>query len=199
MFNDTRTLLLSTLGLWVAISCGSKEQTYGLAGAGSPDTAAETHIHTHTNTCTDTIYLWSDSAPSQPELHIVSVYEADGGHGGPAGNITVHIDRPGNVVLVLSSYEPVDWTVLEQAGTTIDEVILNGYHTQRLVRGASGATVLDRTYENGGNYWAGCAYAWPSSDGGCDTPGLVSAAELHSGLELTSFVGCYHGTSFSVH
>ena len=148
--------------------------------------------------CTDTVHQWSDSSPSQPELHIVSVYEADGGHGGPPGNITVDIDRPGNVVLVLSSYEPVDWTVREQAGTTIDEVILNGYHTQRLVSGAASATVLDRSYESSGTYWTACGYAWPSSSGGCDTPGLVSAAELHSGLDLAGFVGCYHGTSFSV-
>ena len=39
--------------------------------------------------CSGTLHQWSDSSPSQPELHIVSVYEGDGGHGGPPGNITV--------------------------------------------------------------------------------------------------------------
>lgn len=149
-------------------------------------------------TCSGTVYQWADSSPGQPELQIVSVYEADGGHGGPPGNITVDIDRPGNVVLVLSSYEPVDWTVNEQPGTVIDEVILNGYHDQRLVGGASGASVSTYTYDGTGTYLAACGYAWPSSSGGCDTPGLVSRAESLTGLNLSAFVGCYHGTGFRV-
>ncbi len=153
---------------------------------------------TGTGSCTGTLYTWADPAPSQPELHIVSVYEANGGHGGPAGTITVDIDRPGNVVLVLSSYEPVDWTVVEQPGTTIDEVIFNGYYTQTLVGGASGATVTDYTLAGSGRYITACGYAWPSSTGGCDTPGLVTGVETLTGLDLAGFAGCYHSTGFVV-
>ncbi|HCH63338.1 MAG: hypothetical protein CL927_12425 [Deltaproteobacteria bacterium] len=150
-------------------------------------------------TCNDVFYSWSAYAHGQPELHIVSVYESNGGHGGRPGSITVNIDRPGNVVLVLSSYEPVEWTVNERSGTTIDEVILNGYYDQRLVAGATGATVSTHTYYGTGSFIVACSYEWPSSTGGCDTVGLVSGAESMTGLRLSSYAGCYHGREFSVY
>ena len=92
----------------------------------------------------------------------------------------------------------MNWTVRESSGTVINQVILNGYHDQELIAGASSATVSEYTYEGTGSYIAACGYAWPSSTGGCDTPTLVAGAESLSGLDLAGFVGCYHGTAFDV-
>ncbi|MCB1928333.1 MAG: PEP-CTERM sorting domain-containing protein [Rhodocyclaceae bacterium] len=49
-----------------------------------------------------------------------------------------------------------------------------------------------------GNYFAACAFRWPSSDGGCNTPGLVSGVESALGAQISTVSGVYRATSFSI-
>lgn len=77
----------------------------------------------------------------------------------------------------------------------LEHVILNGYDAHT-VQGQGMALVTDVT--GGPNYFVACGYFWPENDGGCDTPGLVAGAEALTGLTLTSFIGCYEGSSFSL-
>ena len=61
-------------------------------------------------------------------MHVLSVHEASNRRPSSAGNVTVNIvssgrsDRP--IVLVLASYEPVNWILNLPAGITISKVIL---------------------------------------------------------------------------
>ena len=140
---------------------------------------------------------FSNPCSGTVELNVIGVYEATtGGHGGPPGKITVDIQRTQAMVLVLSSYEPVDWTVNAVSGAQIQEVILNGYHPQTVSGLVFGIPVTTRS--GPGNYLSACGYAWPSSTGGCNTPLLVSNAESLTQLQLTSFIGCYQANSFSL-
>lgn len=126
-----------------------------------------------------------------PELHVFGVYEAQAGSA-----ITVSIDRAGvPLTIVLSSYESVTWTLDLAPGVIVDEVMLNGYEPQS-VQGHGAAPVSDRS--GAGRYVTACGYHWPGNGGGCETQQLVSGVEALTGLELTTFTGCYAGTTFSL-
>jgi hypothetical protein len=141
--------------------------------------------------CSGALSTYDSGVGTSPELHIVGVYEPN-----PRGtSITVNVDRAAPVKLVLSSYEPTTWIVNPAAGTTITDIVVNGYNASS-VTGAGGATVTNRTTP--GSYWSACAYGWPSTTGGCDTPGLVSAAEAWAGVATKGFVGCYAGSTFDI-
>ena len=68
------------------------------------------------------------SSSSQYEVHVLSVYEVINGRPPTAGDATVNIfsggkpDRP--LVLVLVSYEPVNWILKLPSDVTISRVIL---------------------------------------------------------------------------
>lgn len=143
---------------------------------------------------------YSNPSPTLPELLVIGVYETRSDHSfnyHPQGAATVNIVNQGTapLILVLSSYEPTLWNLNIAPGVTINEVILNGYYSQQ-VTGVSGVTVTDRS--GVGNYFSACAYAWPSSTGGCNTPGLISGVEAYTGLTLTAFSGVYRATDFTV-
>jgi hypothetical protein len=128
--------------------------------------------------------------PQAEELHVIGVYQATG------NAITVDVGRAGvPLTLVLSSYEPVAFTLNLAPGVLLEHVILNGYEPHT-VQGQGAAMVTDLSGQF--NYLAACGYFWPMNDGGCDTPGLVMGAEQLTGLQLTSFAGCYEGASFSL-
>jgi len=131
---------------------------------------------------------YQSDAPERPELHILGVYQSAG------GEIAVELDRRGPAVLVLSSYEPVNWVVTTSADACLERVILNGYNDQT-VEVPDGVEVDEFT---GYGYLSACAYAWPNDDGGCDTPGLVDGAEAETDLVLTSFGACYESSGFTL-
>jgi hypothetical protein len=124
------------------------------------------------------------------ELHIVGVYQATG------NALTVEVNRADvPLTLVLSSYEPVAFTLVLGPGVLLEEVILNGYNVHT-VAGQGDALVTDRS--GIGNYLSACGYFWPDNDQGCMTQLLAQGAEALTGLELTSFAGCYEAASFSL-
>ena len=133
------------------------------------------------------------------ELHLVGIYESHGNHGGgvhPPGAATVHVERQSSSILVLSSYEPVHWTVTAAEGVTLEKVILNGYHGQSAdVPAGVPVEIHDGPDGSLGAY----AYAWPHAEGGSDTQALVAAIENLTGRALTSFNGCYQATHFTLH
>jgi hypothetical protein len=147
-----------------------------------------------TGTCTYPVTSWTDPEPTRPELNLVAMYESDLGHGAGPGTTTVDVRRAGEMVLVLSSYEPVHWVVTASTATDLLEVVLNGYHAQS-ASVPSGVKVTERSIATTGSWWH-CGYQWPASTGGCDERRLVAEAERYSGLALSSFQGCYHGTAW---
>lgn len=135
-----------------------------------------------------------------PELHIFGVYESDGGHGAPPGNLTVQIDRPAEMTIALSSYEPVDWTIVVGVGAVIDGIVVNGYEPQTVTvvdpYGAVLAVQVDN-HSPASNGWFGVV-PW-STQGGyylTETQQFIGDMETVSGLTATAFWGCYHSTGF---
>jgi len=130
--------------------------------------------------------------PQAPELHIVAMYQASG------NAVTVTVDRVGvPLTLVLSSYEPVAFTLVLAPGVQLDHVILNGYN-KHTVQGQGAAMLTDLSEDFVSQFFVACGYFWPMNDGGCDTPENVASAELLTGLTLTTFAGCYEGIAFTL-
>jgi hypothetical protein len=130
--------------------------------------------------------------PQVEELHMVAMYQATG------NAVTVAINRHGVPLTVfLSSYEPVAFTLVVAPGVLLEHVILDGYNMHS-VQGQGAATVTDISAVFNDPNWVACGYFWPMNDGGCETPANVVAAEAISGLELTTFAGCYEGVSFAI-
>jgi hypothetical protein len=141
--------------------------------------------------CSGTPYTAIGNNTSQPELHILSAYESS--HN---GTVSVHIDRPTQMTVVLSSYEPVLWVVTTGPNTQVDKILLNGYHSQTISLNSSipfETRSYDQTVSNFG-YW--CGYALPYNGGGCDTNQLLNGVTSYTGLDWTSFNGCYSASQF---
>ncbi len=129
--------------------------------------------------------------PADAQVHMVGVYEGKGPSRPGMGrqeprNVRVVV-RPSArpVVLVLSSYEPVNWIVVN-AGAQISAVLLSGYHPSA-VTGIGTPPVLR----------IGSAYA--NSVDSAEYANLCQAVTRYTGQrELRSFQGSYSGADFSV-
>lgn len=138
----------------------------------------------HSAVCTGgyPLYTYEVSDPTNPELHLMGVYEPT------ASRILVELDRDADVVLVLSSYSSVSWEVTATSRTRLSEVVVNSYEPSTVTapHGVPTTTTWYRAY----------AYGWPYVSGGSDTPALVAAIEADFGVALTSFTGCYQADGF---
>ena len=130
--------------------------------------------------------------PRDAEVHIVGIYQGEGGAaaagsaGHPVRNVRVRTrasSRP--IVLVLTSYEPVNWVVTD-SGARIAAVLLGGYHASS-VTGVGNANVVR----------IGRAYAYEAN-----TDQFVrlrtTVAQYAGGREVRSFQGAYTGAEFTV-
>jgi|GEM_PF-3540337 len=137
--------------------------------------------------------IYSATGPSNsiPELHILSAYEPTN-----AGVINVQVDRVAQMTLVLSSYEAVHWIVNHVSGVQIDRILLNGYHSQTITADPS-IPVETRSYDqNRSDFGASCGYSYPYTGGGCNTEQLLQGVTAYTGLDWTSFNGCYFVDEF---
>lgn len=87
-----------------------------------------------------------------PAVHAIGIYEGTyppgvrhgrGAH--PFGQARVSVEAKTPVVLILSSYEPVNWVFDVRDGAQVKEVILNSYH-QSEISGLGEGTVVLREY-----------------------------------------------------
>lgn len=135
---------------------------------------------------------WTDAAATEPELHVVGVYESQLGTGGA---VDVAVARTTTMVLALTSYSAVDWRVDLPAGTGVAEIVVSSYDPAGVTFVGAGTAPV--TYVG----WIGsCAYEIPDMDpySGCETPDLRVDVEAYTGLPMASFQGCYAGGTFSV-
>jgi hypothetical protein len=133
------------------------------------------------------------------QLHVIGIYKAAAGlyngeesPGVPFGPVHVKLDRPGKSVLVLSAYDAVEWNIDVAEGATLEGIVVNGYEESR-VNAPGGVPVLRYSVEGNGEY-LGISHDWPSYQ----TTDLVDKAEIITGLELTSFRGCYGSDLFEI-
>jgi hypothetical protein len=127
------------------------------------------------------------------ELHAVGIYEGQTRtgkdiHGGKA---KVIVRRPGkNVILLLSSYEPVTWDIASSESTTIGKVILAGYHKQA-TRGLHSATEVVKAFREAKSKT--CLYVGYE----INTPSFRNAAKMiaeMTKLDMSSFHGKYRAS-----
>jgi hypothetical protein len=130
---------------------------------------------------------WDAPTAGTPELRILGVYES----GGAAHVIDVLHDVPEAVVLVLASYDHVEWHVTETYPGTVQRIIATGYSGGTTVSGPKGVPV-DTFF--GAMRWSASAYDWEDAE----TRDLVEQAESETGLQLTSFHGAYNPASFTI-
>jgi hypothetical protein len=129
--------------------------------------------------------------PANADVRAVGVYEAaDGSHGvGQArtpGSVRVFVSRSNRpIVLVLTSYEPVNWVLQLQDGARVSNILLSSYHGSQAF-GASGARIDS----------IGTQHAYKRSSS--DFEALDAQVERFTGKRIGSFQGAYSGTSFSL-
>ena len=140
------------------------------------------------------------SSVGDKELHLISVYEAHSDHSSgyhPSGAIDVKVERQQKpMILALSSYEPVRWYLTLDPGVEIKRVILSGYHKQT-ISGADGIPV-DRQDYSGGISVRNFPYASTSVYEAPENSSFVARLERMTGTRLTSALGCYRGTEFTI-
>lgn len=129
---------------------------------------------------------------SDSDVWLVGIYETHGEHSGgnhPMGYATVDVSAAGTHTIVLSSYEPVTWSFDIAPGSTVDEILVYGYHEQ-IVEGAGAVPV---TMMEGA-----CGYSLPYNGGGCDTDDLFATVEADLGRPVHHYEGCYQATAFQI-
>jgi len=134
---------------------------------------------------------FSEPYPTRPELFLLGVYE-------PAvGNvITVEIDRPGDVILALTSYESVQWDLVITAGTNVTDIILSGYDPVLVTGAPVTANIANRSPYNAG--WLGTAFSTTGAYYSSSTLAAIDAAEALTGASLSGYAGCYQAGSFII-
>ena len=82
-------------------------------------------------------------------LHAISINKGVNPGPGPADRVPVIVsDATGPVVLVLNSYEPVEWALTVEPGVTLKKVYAVGYHPPKVI-GLDPKTQLVRSDEGG--------------------------------------------------
>jgi hypothetical protein len=88
-------------------------------------------------------------------VHAIGVYESDYPDGNthsagyhPDGKIEVLVKNNPNantVILLLMSYEPVNWSITVQKGTQIEKVILSDYEGRSKISGITDTPVINKS------------------------------------------------------
>lgn len=131
------------------------------------------------------------------EIHAVGVYQGnvrspEGKHhpllAHVPGTATANIDYQGNpITLLLTAYEPVDWTVNVAKGTTVSKIILSGYHDQT-IKELNGSTIKPEVVKVEKNTFT---YDLSYDFGYGDYLKLSNGMKKQNGAELTSLIGDY--------
>jgi hypothetical protein len=131
-----------------------------------------------------------------PEVHVIGIYETSSSHSGsyhPTTDARVRIERAGDQVLVLSSYEPVRWYIDVATNVRLQAVHFIGYYNQTLASAHDNIVVTADIATN-----AACGYSWPYSGGGCDTLVMLEVARNRTAREIKSFHGCYQASEWTL-
>lgn len=123
------------------------------------------------------------------KIEAIGIYEAGNAprtsdKDGRRGSVLVRVRRSEKpIVIVLSSYEPVRWTLAPEPGAQIAAVLLSGYHLSEVFGAGSARVVM-----------AGSHYPYKSGDYGS----LDREVYRLTGKRIDLFQGLYKGASFSV-
>ena len=143
------------------------------------------------------------SLTGNKELHLIAAYEATSSPeniNSSKNAIAVKVQRKNKpIILALSAYEPINWNVTIEPGAVIEKIIINGYEKQN-VSGINGIPIEEYSYKGTGNSLSegNFMYQWDSTTDSTTSSSIVTKLEQISHTSLTSFQGCYRGTSFLI-
>ncbi len=127
------------------------------------------------------------------ELHVIGVYE---GLAHVNGTVTVRVNTTNKpVVLALSAYLPVIWSIVTVPGAQVQAVFVSGYgDNAQMVIGLSPSVPVHRV--SFGAY----GYGWEPhhNQGGGNYGIMIQGVRQITGLVESSFQGCYAGVSFDI-
>ena len=122
-------------------------------------------------------------------MEAVGVYQGaaptTGARGHKIGHVEVRVRSGKPVMLVLSSYEPVRWKVVQEPGAKVLSVLLSGYY-QSEVTGVGNTRVVN----------TGSSYAYEA--GSAHQAALYRQTTQYTGKAIDSFQGRYEGSVFTV-
>lgn len=162
--------------------------------------------------------LYRSPNPGQPEVVAVGVYQAGGPlrfelgeesePNPPVLNPPPRSLQPARVrdrrttphVLVLTSYEPVEWA-LDLAGSAVTRVLVSGYHASRVT--GAGAAPVELVSGEGSDRAAGFAYQTVEREEDLvradeDWLELDGFVRQRVGAPIAYFAGCYQGSQVVV-
>ncbi|PCJ46671.1 MAG: hypothetical protein COA99_02365 [Moraxellaceae bacterium] len=162
---------------------------------------------------------YSSGEYSEPITYMIGVYETHSNHSGgnhPMGNATVNIsEQPSNIILVLSSYEPVTWDIQGEGADNIERLIVHGYHDQVVIEDNLSISAEEYTHLGTGSYISN-NYYWPQPEDICRDDTEVPPEEYSQnnricnsievqeniealiGQEIDVFAGTYSATEFNI-
>ncbi|CAB4024302.1 myosin light chain kinase, smooth muscle-like [Paramuricea clavata] len=133
------------------------------------------------------------------EVHVLAVYEVINRRPPRAGNARVNIISRGKcnrpIVLVLASYEPVNWILNIPSDITISKVILVSYYIDE--SSVSGDVSRVKIVERKGTRNSDWDSGYGSDSGGGDTVELLKQIDKRFGV-VTSFRGTYRTNQWSL-
>lgn len=122
-------------------------------------------------------------------LRIIGIYETDAPHH-EMGDCEVQVDLQHDVALVFVAYEPVHWIVTDLGSGEIVQIIASGYYPPNVTAPDGVPVEIVDPYEED---W-GMAFDFDDYEAHV----VAASAEAATGLELTSFHGCYQSTWFEI-
>jgi len=134
-----------------------------------------------------------------PDVHYVGVYESSA----QDLSIQLHVARSSEpVILVLSTYDPVNWVVHEEKAGTVRAVIYGGSNLGSEVTGVDTRKVLVLPYARVGSYELKPRCTCTGTDYYCENSGSVlnttSAVEELTGWKVVSFTAAYSAKEASI-
>ena len=143
------------------------------------------------------------SLTGNKELHLIAAYEATSpqDNGNPSKNtIEVKIQRKNKpIILALSAYTPINWNVTIEPGAVVEKIIIDGYEKQN-ISGVTGISIEEHSYKGTGKSLSNgnFLYQWDATTDSSNSSSIVTKLEQISHTSLSSFQGCYRGTSFVI-
>ena len=119
---------------------------------------------------------WQEMASDDLNMRIISVYGST-----DDGPVTVRVEDPRPLVLVLVGYEVTKWVIEEEVPGTVERIYVSGYYTPE-VDAPSGAEVE-------GVYSLGDLYVRQDR---------LGEAEAAASMKMSSFHGCYQASEFTI-
>lgn len=131
----------------VAVPVPSSQPRTAAAGSGPGARTERTKQRRRVPVVTSARPNGSDGDEFQGEIHLVAIYEGEGGvRNHETANASVIVDRPDeDLILVLSAYEPTTWFV-DVLGGRVEKVILAGNYRQEVVGLSRDIKVENRFY-----------------------------------------------------